>query len=45
MKLPDDDPKQRKPDISKAQEILGWNPKIDLQEGLERTIDYFEARI
>lgn len=45
MKLPDDDPKQRKPDISKAQEILGWNPKIDLQEGLERTIDYFETRI
>jgi UDP-glucuronate decarboxylase len=45
MKLPDDDPKQRKPDISKAQEILGWNPKIDLQEGLERTIAYFKTRI
>lgn len=45
MPLPEDDPKQRKPDITKAQKILGWNPKIDLQEGLERTIKYFETRI
>jgi len=45
MKLPEDDPKLRKPDITKAQKILGWNPKIDLQEGLERTIKYFETRI
>ena len=45
LKLPEDDPKQRKPDITKAQKILGWNPKIDLQEGLERTIKYFESRI
>jgi UDP-glucuronate decarboxylase len=45
IKLPEDDPKQRKPDITKAQKILGWNPKIDLQEGLERTIKYFETRI
>jgi UDP-glucuronate decarboxylase len=45
IKLPEDDPKQRKPDITKAQKILGWNPKIDLQEGLERTIKYFDTRI
>jgi len=41
--LPSDDPKQRKPDISKAQEQLQWTPKIALKEGLIRTIDYFNA--
>jgi UDP-glucuronate decarboxylase len=40
--IPQDDPRQRRPDISKAQEILGWNPKTPLQEGLTRTISYFE---
>lgn len=39
--LPTDDPKQRQPDISKAREILGWEPQITLSEGLERTIAYF----
>lgn len=39
--LPKDDPKQRQPDITKAQEILGWEPKIDRKEGLKRTYAYF----
>jgi dTDP-glucose 4,6-dehydratase len=37
--LPTDDPQVRQPDISLAREILGWEPKIDLREGLERTIE------
>jgi dTDP-glucose 4,6-dehydratase len=37
--LPTDDPKQRRPDITRAQELLGWEPEIDLREGLQRTID------
>lgn len=40
--LPSDDPKQRRPDISLAQEKLGWTPAIPLREGLARTIPYFE---
>jgi UDP-glucuronate decarboxylase len=40
--LPQDDPKQRKPDISLAQKELGWNPTIDLEEGLKRTIAFFK---
>ena len=40
--LPQDDPKQRQPDISKAQELLGWQPVLPLAEGLMRTIAYFE---
>ena len=39
--LPSDDPTQRKPDISLAQKVLGWNPGIELSEGLDRTIPYF----
>ncbi|MFY9551275.1 MAG: UDP-glucuronic acid decarboxylase family protein [Thermoanaerobaculia bacterium] len=39
--LPVDDPKVRQPDISKAKERLGWQPKVKLEEGLKRTIDYF----
>ncbi|MFA4905617.1 MAG: UDP-glucuronic acid decarboxylase family protein [Candidatus Margulisiibacteriota bacterium] len=39
--LPQDDPKQRRPDISKAKKILGWEPKINLDEGLNRTINFF----
>jgi dTDP-glucose 4,6-dehydratase len=39
--LPEDDPRQRRPDISKAQELLGWTPKISLDEGLVPTIEYF----
>lgn len=43
--LPQDDPKQRQPDISKAKEILGWEPKIGRTEGLTKTIDYFKKYI
>lgn len=39
--LPSDDPMQRKPDISLARKVLGWCPKIELSEGLDRTIPYF----
>jgi dTDP-glucose 4,6-dehydratase len=41
--LPQDDPKQRKPDITKAKEILGWTPKVDRKEGLKITLDYFKS--
>lgn len=41
--LPSDDPKQRKPNIDKARDILGWTPKIELRAGLQRTIDYFDG--
>ena len=41
--LPQDDPKQRQPDISKAQELLGWQPVVPLAEGLTKTIAYFEG--
>ncbi len=41
--LPADDPAQRRPDISKARRELGWEPRIGLRQGLERTIDYFRA--
>jgi dTDP-glucose 4,6-dehydratase len=43
--LPADDPKQRRPDITKAQNILGWNPKIDRKEGLRLTYDYFKKAV
>lgn len=43
MPLPVDDPKQRKPDITKAKEILGWEPKVDRAEGLIKTYDYFKV--
>jgi dTDP-glucose 4,6-dehydratase len=39
--LPADDPKQRRPDITRARRLLGWEPKVALEEGLERTIGYF----
>jgi dTDP-glucose 4,6-dehydratase len=41
--LPVDDPKVRQPDITRAREKLGWSPRVDLDEGLRRTIDYFRA--
>jgi UDP-glucuronate decarboxylase len=40
--LPQDDPQQRKPDISRAKEVLGWEPTIELEEGVQRTIEYFQ---
>jgi UDP-glucuronate decarboxylase len=42
LPLPEDDPRQRQPDITKAKTILGWSPKTELQEGLQKTIQYFE---
>ncbi|MGH9613266.1 MAG: UDP-glucuronic acid decarboxylase family protein [Bryobacteraceae bacterium] len=43
--LPQDDPKKRQPDISKARELLGWEPKVTLAEGMRRTVEYFRERI
>ena len=43
--LPQDDPKQRQPDITRAKKLLGWAPKIDLEEGLQRTIEYFGSKV
>ena len=43
--LPEDDPKVRQPDISRVREILGWEPKVPLAEGLGRTIAYFKAKL
>jgi len=43
--LPVDDPKQRRPDISRAKSLLDWEPKVSLQQGLEKTIAYFKGRI
>jgi UDP-glucuronate decarboxylase len=45
LPLPADDPKQRRPDISLAKEALGWEPKVPLEEGLDRTIAYFRQAI
>jgi dTDP-glucose 4,6-dehydratase len=41
--LPVDDPKQRRPDITKAKEILGWSPKVSREEGLKKTYAYFQT--
>jgi UDP-glucuronate decarboxylase len=43
--LPQDDPKQRQPNIEKAREILGWEPKVQLRDGLTKTIAYFDAAL
>lgn len=43
--LPEDDPRQRRPDITRAQQLLNWNPTIPLREGLERTVAYFSERV
>jgi dTDP-glucose 4,6-dehydratase len=43
--LPQDDPKQRQPDISKARRLLGWEPKIDLEAGLKLSMAYFKQAI
>lgn len=41
--LPEDDPKVRKPDITRARETLGWEPRVDLREGVRRTVEYFRS--
>lgn len=41
--LPQDDPRQRRPDITKAQKLLGWQPAVGLEEGLEKTIEYYRT--
>ena len=43
--LPEDDPKQRQPDITLAKSLLGWEPTVKLREGLARTIGYFDAQL
>ncbi len=45
LPLPQDDPKQRKPNIERAQKLLGWSPTIPLAEGLRKTVDYFASKI
>jgi nucleoside-diphosphate-sugar epimerase len=42
LDLPADDPKQRQPDITKARELLGWEPEVPLDRGLDQTIRYFQ---
>lgn len=45
LPLPEDDPRRRKPDISKAKTLLGWQPWVSLEEGLVKTIDYFKRKL
>jgi len=45
LPLPEDDPRQRQPDITQARTLLDWEPKIALDEGLEQTIEYFRKRL
>jgi UDP-glucuronate decarboxylase len=45
LPLPEDDPKQRKPDITRAKTLLGWQPKVALRDGLVRTVDYFAKAV
>jgi UDP-glucuronate decarboxylase len=41
--LPADDPQRRRPDITRAEQTLGWRPRVPLEEGLARTIEYFDG--
>jgi dTDP-glucose 4,6-dehydratase len=43
--LPEDDPKVRKPDITRARTLLGWEPKVPLEEGLQKTLEYFKTKV
>ena len=43
--LPEDDPKVRQPDITRARTLLGWEPKVGLEEGLQKTLDYFRDKV
>jgi len=42
LPLPEDDPKQRQPNIDKVKRMIGWQPRVTLEEGLEKTIEYFK---
>jgi nucleoside-diphosphate-sugar epimerase len=43
--LPTDDPKVRQPDVTRARTLLGWEPKVDLEQGLTKTIEYFRTKV
>jgi dTDP-glucose 4,6-dehydratase len=43
--LPEDDPKVRRPDITRARTLLGWEPKVPLEEGLRKTLEYFKTKV
>ena len=43
--LPEDDPKRRRPDITKAKRVLGWEPEVPLEEGLRETVEYFRKKL
>jgi dTDP-glucose 4,6-dehydratase len=43
--LPEDDPQRRRPDISKARAVLGWSPRVSIEEGLQRTIEWFRQHL
>jgi dTDP-glucose 4,6-dehydratase len=43
--LPGDDPKQRKPKIDKAKDLLGWNPSTNRKDGLKKTVEYFKSNL
>ena len=45
MPLPQDDPKQRQPNIERANKLLGWQPTVPLAEGLKKTVDYFAGLV
>ncbi len=45
LDLPEDDPKQRQPEITRAKDLLGWQPGIQLEQGLAKTIDYFRSKL
>ena len=43
--LPEDDPKVRRPDITRARQLLGWEPRVDRHEGMQRTLEHFRGRV
>ena len=42
--LPSDDPRQRRPDLARAKQLLGWSPSVTFHEGIKKTVDYFAGR-
>jgi dTDP-glucose 4,6-dehydratase len=43
--LPQDDPKLRRPDITRARKLLGWEPRVDRRDGMRRTLDFFRTKV